>query len=126
MKTLLFFILLPFSFLRAFDFPQEELDQFQLTTVVAMYALTKAIELADENNFRYFKILSYEYQGYEHQFNACCNVKPKKGKYLEYKDEHLVMGIVGFKGKPNDPFIIDVKDYRELSDFLNETAQENQ
>lgn len=124
MKKLAWLLLLPFSFLTAFEFPKEEMDQFQLTCVVPMYALTKAMELAHENHFRYCKILSYEYRGKDHQFNACFEAKSKKGKYLEYKDESLTMGIVGFKGKPNDSLIIDVKDYKDLSEFLNEALDE--
>lgn len=125
MKKFIWLLFLPFSFLTAFDFPKEKMDQFQLTCTVPVYALTKAIDLAHENHFRYCKILSYEFRGEDHQFNAYFEAKTKKGKYLEYKDENLTMGIVGFKGKPNEPLVIDIKDYKDLSEFLNQLGEED-
>lgn len=122
MKKILFaFFLVPFTFLSAFDLPEEgieDLDQFHILSVAPMYALTKGIDLATENRCRYFKIVSYEFHWLDHLFHFESKSAPRKGKYLEYKDENLTLSIVGFNGKNKEQFAVDTKAYKDLNDLF--------
>lgn len=123
MKKWLFLLLLPFSFLRSFEIPYDEIDQFELFVIAPMFVLTKAIELGKEHHFRYIKIISYEYQGLDYHVAGFCEKMVKKGKYVEYKDEHLTMGIVGFRTKPDDQLIIDLKKYKEITSLFEKLEE---
>lgn len=120
-KTFFYLLLLPFTALKAFEIPDEPMDQYQLFLVAPMYVLTKGVELAKENNCRYFKILSYEFHGHKHCFQGMSDEKPKKKKLISYQDNHIRMEMIGFKNKGDDPYIIDVKQYQEINDLFEES-----
>jgi len=116
MKTILkaLILLLPFSSMHA----QSDLPNDQLLVIFGSsgYVLYKVLDFANDHGFRYIKILSYEFNGFDHAISGHCHSKPNGGRFFEIKDDNASISFLCFEEKPNDPFIIDLVKYHSLLD----------
>lgn len=117
LKGLLFF--LPFTLLCALE--EEPDDQLEVILGTSVYVVYKVLDFANDHGFRYLKILSYEFNGFDHTVSATSNTETNQGRYFELKDDLGSISFLCFTQKPNDPFIIDFERYRE---FFNEMQEE--
>jgi hypothetical protein len=117
MKTAfkLLVLLLPCVSMRAepSDLPN---DQFLVVFGSSGYVLYKVLDFANDHGFRYIKILSYEFNGFDHEISGHCHNKPSGGRFFELTDENASICFLCFEERPNDPFIIDLEKYRSLLD----------
>lgn len=120
-------VLLPSARAEAF-FPGEDaepLDQFLVTAGFTGYILWQAIDLAKENHYQYFKILSAEYVYGSQTGNFSCPLKEEeRGAVLSYEDEVMKFTIICCGIQPDDPDYIDAELYRDLFDSIKEEIEE--
>lgn len=100
-------------------------DQMEVIFGSGGYVLYKALDFANDHGFRYFKILSYEFNGFDHSVTGSCKSSDQsKGRYFELKDEVVSVSIVCYEEKPNDPQVIDLEKYREFLDEVQDEEEE--
>lgn len=96
---------------------QSNLPDDQLLVVFGSsgYVLYKVLDFANDHGFRYIKILSYEFNAFEHSISGKCRGdKSHGGRYFELKDENVSIAFLCFEEAPNDIYIIDLEKYRSL------------
>lgn len=126
MKAFFFSLFIsPFFLLHGLEIPDEGIDQFELMVAVPTVVFVKGLEIAKKHNFKFFKVLSYEYKNQSHEFHGFYDVSSKKGKYMEYKDENFKIAFAFFHKNPSDPFAIEVKKYKEFHELLEEVEAQN-
>src|SRR5260221_14620423 len=61
------------------------------------YILYKVLDFANDHGFRYIKILSYEFNAFEHRLNGVCNSNLKIGRFFELKDDNATISFLCFQ-----------------------------
>lgn len=113
-----FALFLPFASIQAVSAPPN--DQPLVLFGSSGYALYRVLDFANDYGFRYAKILSYEFTGFEHQISGrCTSVAQGGGRYFELKDDTAKISFLCYEEKPDDPFIIDLEKYRSLLDSVH-------
>ena len=114
MKTfLLYFVfaIFPLTSVRAED--ESPNDQLLVIFGASGYVLYKVLDFANDHGFRYCKILSYEFQAFDHVISGNSKWSGEdEGRFFELKDGLLSVSFICFDELPNDPFIIDLEKYR--------------
>lgn len=110
MRRLLILSLLFFLPLQA----SEEEDQLHVIFGSSGYVLYKVLDFANDHGFRYIKILSYEFFGFDLNVTGICKGDPNGGRFFELEDENSRISFVCFKEAPDDPLIIDLEKYRSI------------
>ncbi len=98
---------------------QENAPDDQLLVIFGSsgYCIYKVLDFANDHGFRYIKILSFEFNAFDHQFTGVCKGdKSHGGRYFEIKDQNIVISFLCFDEPPNDIYIIDLEKYRSLLD----------
>lgn len=113
MKKILLIGLLFLSSLSA----KETNDQLLVIFGSSGYVLYKVLDFANDHGFRYVKILSYEFNAFEHSIAGTSQGnRSQGGRYFELKDENSFITFLCFEEKPNDIYSIDLEEYRYLLD----------
>ncbi len=116
MKKWLLILLLSFSFLHS---NQASQDQLLVTFGASGYVIYKVLDFANDHGYRYIKILSYEFNGFEHQINGRAANMNQGGRLFELKDDYATISFLCFEEEPNDIYIIDLEKYRSLLTDIN-------
>ena len=122
MKRLFFkgaLLLLPFAPLQA----QSNVPDDQLLVVFGSsgYVLYQVLDFANDHGFRYIKILSYQFNAFEHTISGTCNGdRNLGGRYFELKDDNIFISFLCFEEAPSDIYIIDLEKYRSLLEDITE------
>lgn len=131
MKKLFFksvLLLLPFINLQAQIFQDEDAapkDQFMAIFGTSVYALYKVLDFANDHGFRYIKILSYEFTGFDHTVTGTCNnADQNQGRFFKLTDDFLTISFLCFEEAPNDRYIIDLEEYRSLIDEIEDGIED--
>lgn len=112
-------VLLPFSFIMADDTTPD--DQLLVIFGSSGYVLYKVLDFANDHGFRYIKILSFEFNAFEHTISGVCNGdRSLGGRYFELKDENISVAFLCFEEPPNDVYIIDLERYRSLLETIDD------
>ena len=101
---------------------QEGLPDDQLLVIFGSsgYVIYKILDFANDHGYRYAKILSYEFNAFEHQIKGSCKAPHNLGgRYFELKDDNISISFLCFNELPNDPYIIDLEKYRPLLDDVH-------
>jgi len=114
-----FFFCLAFTHLKSEEYSPPN-DQLLVIFGSSGYVLYKSLDFANDHGFRYFKILSYEFKGFEHEVTGICKSDRKQGLFFELKDDNATIGLLCFEEKPNDTYIIDVEKYRSLLEEVDQ------
>lgn len=96
---------------------QAELPNDQLAAIFgSSYYVTYIVcDFAYHHGFRYLKILSFQFKGFENTISGTCrNVEKAGGRYMEWKDDLVHISFICYDTPPDDPFIIDTEKYRGL------------
>ena len=116
LMLLLFF---PFASIQAEDNSPD--DQLLVIFGSSGYVLYKVLDFANDHGFRYIKILSYEFNAYEHTVTGTCTGdRNLGGRYFELKDEDISVAFLCFEQPPNDVYIIDLERYRSLLETVDD------
>lgn len=108
-------LLSPFFSLAADDNTPD--DQLLVVFGSNGYVIYKVLDFANDHGFRYIKILSYEFNAFDHQITGICKGdRSHGGRYFELKDENVFISFLCFEEPPNDIYIIDLEKYRSLLD----------
>lgn len=119
LKWLLFFS--PLTPLLAQETPD---DQLLVVFGSSGYVLYKVLDFANDHGYRYIKILSYEFNAFEHEISGTCKGdRSLGGRYFELKDDNVFVSFLCFDEPPNDIYIIDLEKYRSLLEDID--AAEN-
>jgi len=125
MKNLFLYILIvlfPLTSIQAKDNTPD--DQLLVIFGSSGYVLYKVLDFANDHGFRYIKILSYEFNAFEHAITGTCHGdRNLGGRYFELKDDNISISFLCFEEKPNDIYIIDLEKYRSLLDDVSETEE---
>ncbi len=114
LKSILLLTLL-LSSLRAQDNPPN--DQLLVIFGSNGYILYKVLDFANDHGYRYIKILSYEFNAFEHSITGLSKGEPiHGGRYFELKDDNSSIAFLCYEEPPNDIYIIDLEKYRSLLD----------
>ncbi len=90
-------------------------DQLLVIFGSSGYVLYKVLDFANDHGFRYIKILSYEFNAFEHTINGSCNTcQDQGGRYFQLKDENSSISFLCFTEVPKDIYTIDLEKYRSL------------
>ncbi len=90
-------------------------DQLLVLFGSSGYVLYKVLDFANDHGFRYIKILSYEFNAFEHSINGVCKgIRNQGGRYFELKDENMSVSFLCFEEAPEDIYIIDLEKYRSV------------
>ena len=95
-------------------------DQLLVIFGSSGYILYKVLDFANDHGFRYIKILSYEFNAFEHMISG--SYKPKQnlgGRYFELKDEYSFVSFLCFEENPNELYTIDLEKYGWLIEVTN-------
>lgn len=112
-RKILLILLLPFSLIRA----QSNIPDDQLLVIFGSsgYVIYKVLDFANDHGYRYIKILSYEFNVFEHCINGICKGdRSHGGRYFELKDDNVWITFLCFEEPPDDIYIIDLEKYRSL------------
>lgn len=112
-RKLILILLFPFFFLCG----QSNIPDDQLLVIFGSsgYAIYKVLDFANDHGYRYIKILSYEFNGFDHSISGICKGdRGHGGRYFELKDENITIAFLCFEEAPQDIYIIDVEKYRNL------------
>lgn len=112
-RKILLVLFFPFFSLR----PQSNIPDDQLLVIFGSsgYAIYKVLDFANDHGYRYIKILSYEFNGFDHSISGVCKAdRSHGGRYFELKDENLSIAFLCFEEAPEDIYIIDLEKYRSL------------
>lgn len=113
MKKVLLSGLLLFSSL----FADQKNDQLHVLFGASGYVLYKALDFANDHGFRYIKILSYEFKGFDHTLSGKYEGdRNQGGRYFELKDEYCHVSLLCLDESSKDPSAIDLENYRSLLD----------
>lgn len=118
--TKLLLLLLPLGGLKA-NLPD---DQLLVIFGSSGYILYKVLDFANDHGFRYIKILSYEFNAFDHTIKGRCENTLKGGRFFELKDDSSTISFLCFQHPPNDIYIIDLEKYRSLLDEVANTEGE--
>lgn len=122
MRKLIFlglFLIFPFASLQADDTTPD--DQLLVIFGSSGYVLYKVLDFANDHGFRYIKILSYEFNAFDHTISGVCNGdRSLGGRYFELKDENISVAFLCFEEAPNDVYIIDLERYRSLLETIDD------
>lgn len=121
MKNLLLALFLSTATLQAEDAPPPQ-DQFTALSGASFYPIYKALDFANDNGFRYVKILSYEFKGFGHTVICISeNMNPTQGRFFQLHDEAINISFLCFEEAPSDPFVLDLEQYRDFLESVEET-----
>lgn len=96
-------------------------DQLLVIFGSSGYVLYKVLDFANDHGFRYIKILSFEFDSFEHKITGTCKGEPiQGGRYFELKDDNAMVSFLCFEEEPNDIYTIDLEKYRSLLEVVNE------
>ncbi len=122
MRQLIFlglFLIFPFANVQADDTTPD--DQLLVIFGSSGYVLYKVLDFANDHGFRYIKILSFEFNAFEHTISGICNGdRSLGGRYFELKDENISVAFLCFEEPPNDVYIIDLERYRSLLETIDD------
>ncbi|MBX7066317.1 MAG: hypothetical protein K1X28_03715 [Parachlamydiales bacterium] len=124
LRKLIFLFVLPFTLLRA----QSNIPDDQLLVVFGSsgYVIYKVLDFANDHGYRYIKILSYEFNAFEHTISGVCKGDPSHGgRYFELKDDNISIKFLCFEEKPEDIYIIDLEKYQSLLDDVRAAEDDN-
>ena len=83
------------------------------------YIIYKILDFANDHGYRYIKILSYEFDAFEHRLSGVCKSNQKGGRFFELKDDHATISFLCYEEKPDDIYIIDLEKYRSILDDVS-------
>jgi len=113
LQKLILLLIFPFTLLRA----QSNVPDDQLLVIFGSsgYMIYKVLDFANDHGYRYIKILSYEFNAFDHSISGeCKGDRSHGGRYFELKDENISIAFLCFEEPPNDVYIIDLEKYRSL------------
>lgn len=106
-------LVFPLAPLRAQDNTPD--DQLLVIFGSSGYVLYKVLDFANDHGFRYIKLLSYEFNAFEHSITGICTGnRTQGGRYFELKDENISVSFLCFEEEPDDIYIIDLEKYRSV------------
>lgn len=123
LKKLIFSLIFPFALLRA----QSNVPDDQLLVIFGSsgYVLYKVLDFANDHGYRYIKILSYEFNAFEHSISGeCKGDRSHGGRYFELKDENIFIAFLCYEEPPEDIYIIDLEKYRSLLDDVQAVEED--
>lgn len=116
-KKICSFFLIFGSFQAQENFPD---DQLLVVFGSSGYVIYKMLDFANDHGFRYIKILSYEFNAFDHQIKGTCKGdRGYGGRYFELKDDNILISFLCYDQPPNDIYIIDLEKYRSLLDDVH-------
>lgn len=90
-------------------------DQLLVIFGSSGYVLYKVLDFANDHGFRYIKILSYEFNAFEHTIvGTCKGERSQGGRYFELKDDNSSISFICFQEPPDDVYIIDLEKYGSI------------
>lgn len=124
LRKLIFSLIFPFTLLRA----QSNIPDDQLLVIFGSsgYVLYKVLDFANDHGYRYIKILSYEFNAFEHSISGeCKGTRSHGGRYFELKDENIFIAFLCYEEPPEDIYIIDLEKYRSLLDDVQAVEEDH-
>ena len=114
--------LLPFTSVSSFvDDEGDVLDQFMVSAGTTGYILAKAIDCAQEQGFRYVKILKAEYSfGNQSGEFSCLKETDEDGQIVQFEDEAVLLTLSLLNEKPQDTDYMDTFKYQDIADLIGE------
>lgn len=116
-KPLLFFLCSSLYAFKPLINDQIELPNDQLAAIFgsSYYVTFMVCDFAHHHGYRYLKILSFQFKGFENTIQGSCkNVDKERGRYFELKDDMVNVSFICYTHDPGDPYIIDTEKYRGL------------
>ncbi|HSX10093.1 MAG TPA: hypothetical protein VLF94_00025 [Chlamydiales bacterium] len=96
-------------------------DQFSALFGTTVYALYKALDFANDHGFRYIKILSYEFNGFDNKVKGTATRSDSsRGRQFTLQDPLMTITFICYKEKPDDRNCIDLEEHRSLIDQIEE------
>lgn len=89
-------------------------DQLLVLFGSSGYVIYKVLDFANDHGYRYAKILSYEFNSFEHKIVGLSTHEVAGGRLFEIKDDYANISFLCFEEEPNDIYIIDLEKYRSL------------
>ena len=105
----IFYLLLPLIPLQA-----SLTDQLLVLFGANGYILYKVLDFANDHGFRYVKILSYEFTGFEHEVSGRTSHHSKEGKKFEITDNFSKISFICYQKLPTDTLAIEVNKYLSI------------
>lgn len=113
MMRILLLLCLPLASLRA----HAPNDQVLVLFGSGGYVIYKMLDFANDHGYRYVKILSYEFNAFDHHISGVAKSdRSHGGRYFELKEDNLSITFLCFEEPPEDIYIIDLEKYRSLLD----------
>ncbi len=112
LKTALVF--LPFAALQAetIQISKDPVEAMLLGPTLAFY---HAKNFAESRGYRYIKIVSFQFDGDDHQITGTSKTDSGEGTLFHLKERDAKISLLCFDEKPNDPYIIDLKKSKKPS-----------
>lgn len=112
LKTALAF--LPFAALQA-ETVQISKDPVEAMLLGPTLAFYHAKNFAESRGYRYMKIVSFQFDGDDHQLSGQCKRESSEGHLFELKERDASIALLCFDEKPDDPYVIDLKKSKKPS-----------
>jgi len=115
LKTAL--LILPFAALQAEPIEEYHLSKDPVEAMLfgPMLAFYHAKNFAEARGYRYIKIVSFQFDGDDHQFSGMCKKESTQGRLFHLKEKDASIAVLCFDEKPDDPLAIDLKKNRKPS-----------
>lgn len=96
-------------------------DQLLVVFGSSGYILYRVLDFANDHGFRYIKILSYEFEAFQHKISGHLTEEPSQGgRYFELRDQNATVSFLCYESPPEDQYVIDLEKYRPLlEDIIN-------
>lgn len=119
LRKIFFLLCIPFGLLQA----QSNVPDDQLLVLFGSsgYVIYKVLDFANDHGYRYIKVLSYEFNVFDHMVTGVCKGdRSHGGRYFELRDENVSITFLCFDEPPDDIYIIDLEKYRSLLDDVQQ------
>jgi hypothetical protein len=94
-------------------------DQLLVLFGSSGYVIYKVLDFANDHGYRYIKILSYEFNGFDHKISGQTPMIVQGGRLFEIHDDYATISFLCFNELPKDIYIIDLEKYRSLLTSVN-------
>lgn len=124
MKKLLWILCFTLNCFATEESTESPNDQLLVVFGSSGYVLYKVLDFANDHGFRYIKILSYEFDAFDHQFHSVATNRAELGgRYFELKDAYSSISFLCYEKKSNDPYVIDLEIYRPLLENIIRSSE---
>src|SRR5688572_5247732 len=89
-------------------------DQLLVLFGASGYVTYKVLDFANDHGYRYVKVLSYEFNAFDHKIKGEIAHAGPEGRLFEIKDDYANISFLCFEEAPNDTYLIDLDKYHSL------------